>query len=111
MKNDKNHKFSSRTAALLAQAASFDSGVLASAAKKMKEEQEKEQGEKALAVLKKLDGFVNDKVATLQRIRKQEKAALADVKKFDAAMQAFVKTGDTEKLIKDTGLPAYYFGL
>lgn len=102
--------FSPRVSALLAAAASLDSGVMAAAAKELKAAQEKEAQAKALKLLAELDEVLQRKVAALRDIRKQEKEHLADLKKFDAAMEQFMKDGDTEAFNKNYGCGLFRIG-
>lgn len=107
-----NNIFSARTAALIAASeTNVASGALALAAKKLKEDQAKEQAETALRILKNADAMLKDRVKALKRIREQEKEALKKVKEFDSALEAFTKTGDFEAFKKATGTQSYHFGL
>lgn len=108
--NSSGSGFSPRVSALLAAAASLDSGVMAAAAKELKAAQEKEAQAKALKLLAELDAVLQHKVAHLRAIRKQEKECLADLKKFDAAMEQFMKDGDTEAFNKNYGCSSFRIG-
>lgn len=108
--NSSGSGFSPRVSALLATAASLDSGVMAAAAKELKAAQEKEAQAKALKLLAELDAVLQRKVALLRDIRKQEKAYLADLKKFDAATEQFMKDGDTEAFNKNYGVSFFRIG-
>ena len=108
--NSTGSGFSPRVSALLATAASLDSGVMAAAAKELKAAQEKEAQAKALQLLAELDAVLQRKVTMLRDIRKQEKAYLADLKKFDAAMEQFMKDGDTVAFNKNYGCSFFRIG-
>jgi uncharacterized protein YlxW (UPF0749 family) len=109
-KNSSGSGFSPRVSALLATAASLDSGVMAAAAKELKAAQEKEAQAKALHLLSEMDNALQHRVTQLRNIRKQEKAYLADLKKFDAAMEQFMKDGDTEAFNKNYGINFFRVG-
>lgn len=100
---------SPRTRELLASSEGVAASAIASATKKLKEQQDKEQEDRALNILQNADTLLKNRVETLRDIRKREAVAKKAVDDFDTAFQAFIKDGDVVKLAKDTGISETMF--
>jgi hypothetical protein len=103
-------KFSKRTIDLLQASENIAPGALAAAAAEYNEQKAKAEQAKALKILQAGDFRLQNLVSDVRRYRKQMEAAKVRLKKFDSAYAQFIKDGDFEKFVKDSGESRYTLG-
>ena len=101
MKLEKNSLAS--VEALVAAADAVEVSSLQAAVNEAKARAAKVALEKNIALINAMDAHVNSQVNQLREVRKQEKNAIAQVKKFADARAAFLKSGNLEEYNKATG--------